>query len=101
MNVGIATGFVNHAPIDDGQFLRKKIIQLGLATELGFESIWITEHHFSDCFLSSNPLAYLTYLAVRHPTVRLGTQALVVPWHDPVRLCEDIVLLNHLSGGGH
>jgi alkanesulfonate monooxygenase SsuD/methylene tetrahydromethanopterin reductase-like flavin-dependent oxidoreductase (luciferase family) len=99
MHVGIATGFANHAPIDDARFVREEIIQLSLAAELGFESIWITEHHFSDYSISPNPLAYLTFLAARHPRVRLGTQVLVVPWHDPVRLCEDILLLDHLSGG--
>jgi alkanesulfonate monooxygenase SsuD/methylene tetrahydromethanopterin reductase-like flavin-dependent oxidoreductase (luciferase family) len=42
---------------------------------------------------------YLAHLAGRHPRVRLGTQVIVVPWHDPVRLCEEIVLLDHVSGG--
>ena len=99
MHVGIATGFANHSRLDDAQFIREELIQLELAAELGFESIWITEHHFSDYSISPNPLLYLTYLAARHPRVRLGTQVLVVPWHDPVRLCEEIVLLDHLSGG--
>ena len=33
------------------------------------------------------------------PRVRLGTQVLVVPWHDPVRMAEEILLLDHVSGG--
>jgi len=99
MHVGIASGFANHSRINDGQFIREELKQLELAAELGFESIWITEHHFSDYSISPNPLFYLSYLAARHPLVRLGTQVLVVPWHDPVRLCEEIALLDHLSGG--
>ncbi len=99
MHVGIATGFANHLLIDDKQFIREELVQLELAAELGFQSVWITEHHFSDYSISPNPLAYLTYLAGRHPRVRLGTQVLVVPWHDPVRLAEDIALLDHLSAG--
>jgi len=99
MHVGIASGFANHARLDDAQFVREELIQLELAAELGFQSIWITEHHFSDYSISPNPLFYLSYLAARNPRVRLGTQVLVVPWHDPVRLCEEIVLLDHLSGG--
>ncbi len=99
MHVGIATGFANHSKVDDRQFVREELTQLELAAELGFESIWITEHHFSDYSISPNPLLYLTYLAGRHPRVRLGTQVIVVPWHDPVRLCEEIVLLDHVSGG--
>jgi alkanesulfonate monooxygenase SsuD/methylene tetrahydromethanopterin reductase-like flavin-dependent oxidoreductase (luciferase family) len=99
MHVGIATGFANHSHVDDAQFIREELTQLELAAELGFESVWITEHHFSDYSISPNPLLYLCHLAGRHPRVRLGTQVLVVPWHDPVRLCEEIVLLDHVSGG--
>ncbi len=98
MHVGIATGFANHGAIDDARFVREELTQLVLAAELGFESVWITEHHFSDYSISPNPLFYLAYLAARHPRVRLGTQVLVVPWHDPVRLCEEISLLDHVSG---
>jgi alkanesulfonate monooxygenase SsuD/methylene tetrahydromethanopterin reductase-like flavin-dependent oxidoreductase (luciferase family) len=99
MHVGIATGFANHSKIDDARFVGEELTQLELAAELGFESIWITEHHFSDYSISPNPLMYLTYLAGRHPRVRLGTQVLVVPWHDPVRMAEEILLLDHVSGG--
>jgi len=99
MHVGIATGFANHSEVDDTQFVREELTQLELAAELGFESVWITEHHFSSYSISPNPLMYLSYLAGRHPRVRLGTQVLVVPWHDPVRMAEEILLLDHVSGG--
>lgn len=99
MHVGIATGFANHSRIDDRQFIREELAQLELAEELGFQSAWITEHHFSDYSISPNPLFYLGYLAGRTRRMRLGTQVLVVPWHDPVRLAEEIILLDHLSGG--
>ena len=99
MHVGLATGFANHSKIADGQFLREEFDQLTLADELGFESIWITEHHFSDYSISPNPLFYLAHLAARTKRVRLGTQVVVVPWHDPVRLAEEIAMLDHMSGG--
>jgi len=99
MHVGLATGFANHSKVEDGQFLREEFTQLQLADELGFESVWITEHHFSDYSISPNPLYYLGYLAGRTKHVRLGTQVVVVPWHDPVRLCEEIAMLDHMSGG--
>jgi alkanesulfonate monooxygenase SsuD/methylene tetrahydromethanopterin reductase-like flavin-dependent oxidoreductase (luciferase family) len=99
MHVGIATGFANHSRIDDAQFLREEFAQLELADELGFESAWITEHHFSDYSISPNPTFYLAYLAGRTKRMRLGTQVLVVPWHDPVRLAEEIAMLDHMSGG--
>ncbi len=100
MHVGIATGFANHSHVDDVRFIREEMTQLLLAEELGFDSIWMTEHHFSDYSISPNPVQYLTWLAARtRPTTRLGTQVIVVPWHDPVRLAEEIAVLDHLSGG--
>ena len=79
MHVGICSGFANHASIDDRQFLKEEMTQLLLANELGFESIWLTEHHFSDYSISPNPLQYLTWLAARTSTCRLGTQVVVAP----------------------
>ena len=99
MHVGLATGFANHSRIDDGQFVQEEFTQLTLADELGFDSIWMTEHHFSDYSISPNPLFYLAHLAARTKRVRLGTQVVVVPWHDPVRLAEEIAMLDHMSGG--
>jgi alkanesulfonate monooxygenase SsuD/methylene tetrahydromethanopterin reductase-like flavin-dependent oxidoreductase (luciferase family) len=99
MHVGLATGFANHARIPDDQFIREEFTQLILADELGFDSIWMTEHHFSDYSISPNPLFYLAHLAARTRRVRLGTQVVVVPWHDPVRLAEEIAMLDHMSGG--
>ena len=98
MHVGIASGFANHGHVDDRQFIREEMTQLLLAAELGFESIWMTEHHFSDYSISPNPLQYLTWLAAK-TKVRLGTQVIVVPWRDPVRLAEEIAVLDHVSDG--
>ena len=100
MHVGIASGFANHLNVDDRQFIREEMTQLLLAAELGFESIWMTEHHFSNYSISPNPLQYLTWLAGKTgPNVRLGTQVVVVPWRDPVRLAEEIAVLDHVSDG--
>jgi len=99
MHVGMATGFANHAKIDDARFVREELAQCLLAEDLGFDSVWITEHHFSDYSMSPNPLMYLAYLAGKTKRMRLGTQVIVVPWHDPVRLAEHIILLDHVSGG--
>jgi alkanesulfonate monooxygenase SsuD/methylene tetrahydromethanopterin reductase-like flavin-dependent oxidoreductase (luciferase family) len=98
MHVGIATGFANLNQVDDARFLREEFVQLELAAELGFDSLWMTEHHFSRYSMSPNPLMYLSYLAGR-TRARLGTQVLVAPWHDPLRLAEDIALLDHVSRG--
>src|SRR5215216_5277775 len=70
-----------------------------LAEPLGFESIWSVEHHFSDYTKCPDVLQFLTYMAGRTTKVGLGSMVVVLPWHDPVRVAEQIVMLDHMSNG--
>lgn len=99
MHVGMSSGFANHRKIPDSQFLSEEMKQIIYGDELGFESIWITEHHFSDYSVAPSPLQYLTWLAGKTKNMRLGTSVVVVPWHDPIRIAEEIAVLDHLSDG--
>ena len=101
MHVGLATGFAHQRgdAYPDGQFIREELENAVLGEDLGYDSIWITEHHFTDYSMCTNPLQVLSYLAGRTKRVLLGTQVIVVPWHDPVRLAEQIIMLDHMSNG--
>ncbi|MBC2776079.1 LLM class flavin-dependent oxidoreductase [Parasphingopyxis marina] len=101
MHVGFATGFAHQRDdsYPDEKFLREELENCVLAEELGFDSVWITEHHFGSYSLSNDPLQLLTYLAGRTSRVKLGTQCIIVPWHNPARLAEKIVNLDIMSGG--
>ncbi len=101
MHVGLASGFAHQRGKDypDVQFVQDEVENLVLAEELGFDSVWITEHHFSDYSMSNDPLQLLTYIAGRTKRIKLGTQVIIVPWHDPVRLAEYIINLDILSRG--
>jgi alkanesulfonate monooxygenase SsuD/methylene tetrahydromethanopterin reductase-like flavin-dependent oxidoreductase (luciferase family) len=69
------------------------------AEDLGFESLWLAEHHFGGYHMSPNVVQMLTYLAGRTTTVRLGSMVIVLPWHEPVRVAEELSVLDHLSRG--
>jgi alkanesulfonate monooxygenase SsuD/methylene tetrahydromethanopterin reductase-like flavin-dependent oxidoreductase (luciferase family) len=101
MHVGLATGFAyqGRESGSDADFIREEIDHLLLAEELGFDSVWITEHHFSDYSMSNDPLQLLTYIAGKTRHVKLGTQCIIVPWHNPVRVAEAITNLDILSNG--
>src|SRR5690606_18475983 len=101
MHVGLATGFAHQGGRSgpDAEFIREETEHLLLAEELGFDSVWITEHHFSDYSMSNDPLQLLTYIAAKTRHVKLGTQCIIVPWHNPARLVEKIVNLDILSNG--
>ncbi|OXM47955.1 LLM class flavin-dependent oxidoreductase [Amycolatopsis alba] len=99
MHVGFEAAFQHRGSYPDADFMRKELHACVQAETLGFDSIWLTEHHFSNYGLIADPLQALSYLAARTSRVRLGTAVLVLPWHDPVRLAEQIILADHLSGG--
>ena len=69
------------------------------AEDVGFDSVWTPEHHFSDYQLTPNVPQFLAWVAGQTTRVQLGTMVTVLPWHDPVRVAENFSLLDHLSGG--
>ncbi len=69
------------------------------ADEAGFDSVWLTEHHFSRHGIVSDSLMVLAHLAARTSSVRLGTAVSVLPLHHPVRLAEAAATVDQLSGG--
>jgi alkanesulfonate monooxygenase SsuD/methylene tetrahydromethanopterin reductase-like flavin-dependent oxidoreductase (luciferase family) len=70
-----------------------------LAEELGYDAVYVGEHHF--CFTSGNssPLVLLTHVAARTERIRLGTAIICAPFHNPLRLAEDIAALDIVSKG--
>ena len=76
--------------------------ELNLAVEgegCGFQSLWVAEHHFTGYHMAPSPLQILTYLAGRTQHVRLGSMVVVLPWQEPIRVAEELAVLDHVSGG--
>src|SRR5438105_4967706 len=69
------------------------------AEALGFHSVFLVEHHFTGFGQVSATLNFLTYLAAKTTTLRLGTAVLVLPWHNPALLAEQAATLDLLSNG--
>jgi alkanesulfonate monooxygenase SsuD/methylene tetrahydromethanopterin reductase-like flavin-dependent oxidoreductase (luciferase family) len=69
------------------------------AEALGFHSSFVTEHHFTGIGQVSATLTFLTFIAARTTRLRLGTAILVLPWHNPVLLAEQVATLDLLSRG--
>jgi probable F420-dependent oxidoreductase len=86
-------------PIEGGQFYREALEEVVRAEELGFESVWMEEHHGVKDHYWPSPLTVLAGFATRTSRVLLGTDILVMPFYHPVRLAEDVALLDVISGG--
>lgn len=74
--------------------------QIDAAEELGFDSLWVTEHHFR-LFggMIPNPQVLLAAAAQRTRRMRLGSSVSLVPMHHPVQIAEDFAMLDLVSNG--
>src|SRR2546422_5483004 len=78
----------------------RDFVELNVEAEaLGFHSSFLAEHHFTGLGQISATLNLLTWIGARTTTLRLGTAVLVLPWHNPVLLAEQVATLDLLSGG--
>jgi len=75
--------------------------QARLADDLGYDSISFTEHHFhvEGFELSNNPVLLDLYIAMQTKRLRVGQLGIVLPSQNPLRVAEDIAMLDHMTGG--
>jgi len=99
MKVGTALNMLSKEGHSDAAVLAEHMALGDLAEPLGFDSLFALEHHFTGYAMSPSPTQLLSYYAGRTRRITLGTAVIVLPWHDPVRVAEEIALLDVLSGG--
>jgi alkanesulfonate monooxygenase SsuD/methylene tetrahydromethanopterin reductase-like flavin-dependent oxidoreductase (luciferase family) len=83
------------------RMLREVGAQARLADDLGYDSISFTEHHFhiEGFELSNNPILLDLYIAMQTRRLRVGQLGIVLPAQNPLRVAEDIAMLDHMTGG--
>jgi alkanesulfonate monooxygenase SsuD/methylene tetrahydromethanopterin reductase-like flavin-dependent oxidoreductase (luciferase family) len=80
-------------------FYQQVIDQIAWSEELGYRSVWLTEHHFVEDGYTPSPLVIAAVIAARTREMHIGTSVMLLPLHDPVRLAEDSATLSILSRG--
>ena len=73
--------------------------QVKHADQLGFETAWFAEHHFSNYCICPSPLMMAAHCAAVTESIKLGPAVVVVPLYDPARLLAEIGMVDCLSGG--
>lgn len=73
--------------------------QVEYAEELGFDSVWVAEHHSSRYGIFPSLMPILTYMAARTKKIRIGAGVSVLPFHNPIRLAEEAAMLDVMSKG--
>lgn len=86
-------------PGRQARYYQEALEQVLRAEEMGFESVWFTEHHFSRHGIVPSSLAVLAYLAALTSKIRLATAVAVLPFHNPIQLAESAATVDVLSNG--
>ena len=89
-------GFI---PTEGGHFYPQSIQEVVYGEELGFDSVWLEEHHGVQNHYWPSPLMCLAGYATRTTHILLGTDIVVMSFYHPVRLAEDAAMLDVISGG--
>ena len=97
-------GFFDQLPCAPGYSEQQRyhdiIGQIELGDEIGFDTVWLGELHFSRAFsILADPLMVLAAAAQRAPRIRLGTAVTLLPLHNPVKIAEEAAIADILSNG--
>ena len=100
INFGLWYDFRNPGgKVDFETLYAQNLEQIAWAESLGFGSVWLTEHHFVEDGYTPSPLVIAAAIGQRTSTMRIGTNLMLLPLADPVRLAEDAAALSLLTGG--
>lgn len=86
-------------PIEGGRRFDEALAEVRLAEEVGFDSVWLSEHHGVRDHYWPSPLLALSAFAARTTRVALGTNIIVLPFYHPRRVVEEAAMLQILTGG--
>jgi alkanesulfonate monooxygenase SsuD/methylene tetrahydromethanopterin reductase-like flavin-dependent oxidoreductase (luciferase family) len=80
-------------------FYAQTLEQIAWAESLGLDSVWLSEHHFCDDGYTPSPLVVAAAIGARTERMKIGTNLLLLPLHDPIRIAEDVATLATLTRG--
>jgi luciferase family oxidoreductase group 1 len=98
MRLGLFLNF-EHSPQDEASAIGPQMDLAVYAEALGYDELWVSEHHFNRFSQSGATLPLMAYLAARTSKIRIGSAAILPPLHDPIRIAEDLATIDILSGG--
>ena len=99
MTFAFITSPVGPPGAKDEEMYQEALVDCKVGQQLGYEAVWALEHHFSDYYPTPDVMLFLSHVAAVCPGLGLGTQVIVTPWHNPIRLTEQIAMLQIMSKG--
>ena len=86
-------------PARDGQVIDETIDEARLTDELGFDVIWLAEHHFDGICAYVDPVSFAASLAVATKRAKIGFAVAQMSLHHPIRMAEQLALIDNISKG--
>tara|TARA_B100000686_G_scaffold350793_1_gene447747 strand:+ start:333 stop:1343 length:1011 start_codon:yes stop_codon:yes gene_type:complete len=101
VNFGLWYDFRNPKPTKRSfeSLYASSLDQIAWAETLGYDSVWLTEHHFCEDGYAPSPLIIAAAIGERTKKMRIGTNLMLLPLADPLRLAEDAATLSILTDG--
>ena len=99
MKIGLFYLFSEFGDIPQDRIFREVLEEIDYGEQLGFDSVWLPEHHFSVYGTLGNPMTFASAITQRTKRMLIGTAVMVLPFQHPLRLAEDAALVDALSGG--
>ena len=99
MRFGSFVFSISADPDADHDVIAQTLREIELAEEVGFDAVWLTEHHFDGAVAYADPLVFGAAVAARTKRVLIGFAVVELALHHPVRLAVQTSLLDNLSNG--
>jgi alkanesulfonate monooxygenase SsuD/methylene tetrahydromethanopterin reductase-like flavin-dependent oxidoreductase (luciferase family) len=84
--------------VSDYEIWTDQVALADLVEPLGFDSLWAMEQHAAPYLMVCDPTQFLTMFAARTKRIDFGSMITVLPWHNPLRLAEQITMLQYILG---
>ncbi len=89
----------SRTPADDGRIIAETLAEARLTDELGFDVIWLAEHHFDGICAYVDPVAFAAALTQATSRARIGFAVAQMALHHPIRFAEQMALIDHMCEG--
>jgi alkanesulfonate monooxygenase SsuD/methylene tetrahydromethanopterin reductase-like flavin-dependent oxidoreductase (luciferase family) len=99
LEFGIWDSFEMQSGVDSARQYAERIALVRRAEDLGIAGYHVAEHHLSPLSMAPSPLVFLSAIAAATERIRLGALVVIVPLYPPIRLAEEICMVDGISGG--
>jgi alkanesulfonate monooxygenase SsuD/methylene tetrahydromethanopterin reductase-like flavin-dependent oxidoreductase (luciferase family) len=86
-------------PAHDGAVIRETLAEAKLSDELGYDVIWLAEHHFDGICAYVDPMLFAGAVAATTQQAKIGFAVIQTSLHHPIRLAEQLAVLDHVAQG--